>query len=140
MVVGVQVVDCSEGSNKDCRHAQHAANAFDTEKVALMHGIFQMLQAPMGKPLSWCIPPLSRFGMTCLDLSCILVCVLMKHVTFLTQGLFVVTAGLSVENDFGTCCTRSRRGVEWTVGTCGWYSFRWWDDSCDLNCRSGRPE
>ena len=103
MVVGVQVVDCSEASNKECRHAQHAANAFDTEKVALMHGIFQMLQ---GKPLHWCIPPLSGFGMTCLDLSCILVCVLMKHVTFLTQGLSVVTAGLSVGNDCETCCAR----------------------------------
>ena len=43
------MVDCSEASNKDCHHAQHAANAFDTEKVALMHGIFQMLQTPPGK-------------------------------------------------------------------------------------------
>ncbi|KAL3152177.1 hypothetical protein ABBQ32_001268 [Trebouxia sp. C0010 RCD-2024] len=44
-----KVVDCSEASNKDCRHAQHAANAFDTEKVALMHGIFHLLQAPPGR-------------------------------------------------------------------------------------------
>lgn len=44
-----KVVDCSAASNKDCRHAQHAANAFDTEKVALMHGIFQMLQASQGQ-------------------------------------------------------------------------------------------
>ena len=43
------MVDCSEASSKDCHHAQHAANAFDTEKVALMHGIFQMLQTPPGK-------------------------------------------------------------------------------------------
>lgn len=57
-VVGVQVVDCSAASNKDCRHAQHAANAFDTEKVALMHGIFQMLQASQGKaPWLLCPPP-----------------------------------------------------------------------------------
>lgn len=43
------MVDCSKASSKDCHHAQHAANAFDTEKVALMHSIFQMLQTPPGK-------------------------------------------------------------------------------------------
>ena len=48
------MVDCSEASNKACHHAQHAANAFDTEKVALMHGIFQLLQAPPGKALHPC--------------------------------------------------------------------------------------
>ncbi len=41
-----QVVDCNAAGSKECHHAKHAANAFDTEKVALMHGIFQLLQIP----------------------------------------------------------------------------------------------
>ena len=49
-----QVVDCNDASSKECHHAKHAANAFDTEKVALMHGIFQLLQTPPGNALSYC--------------------------------------------------------------------------------------
>jgi len=41
------VVDCNDAGSKECHHAKHAANAFDTEKVALMHGIFQLLQIPL---------------------------------------------------------------------------------------------
>ena len=44
-----QVVDCNDVGNKECHHAKHAANAFDEEKVALMHGIFQLLQTPAGE-------------------------------------------------------------------------------------------
>ena len=44
-----QVVDCNDAASKECHHAKHAANAFDTEKVALMHGIFQLLQTPPGE-------------------------------------------------------------------------------------------
>ncbi len=40
------MVDCNDAGSKECHHAKHAANAFDTEKVALMHGIFQLLQIP----------------------------------------------------------------------------------------------
>lgn len=43
-----KVVDCDDAASKECHHAKHAANAFDTEKVALMHGIFQLLQTPPG--------------------------------------------------------------------------------------------
>lgn len=43
-----KVVDCND-AGKECHHAKHAANAFDTEKVALMHGIFQLLQTPAGQ-------------------------------------------------------------------------------------------
>lgn len=48
----MQVVDCSDTSGRDCIQAEHAANAFDSEKVALMRGLFQMLQAPSGQLLS----------------------------------------------------------------------------------------
>lgn len=43
------MVDCNDAGSKECHHAKHAANAFDTEKVALMHGIFQLLQTPAGE-------------------------------------------------------------------------------------------
>ena len=41
------MVDCNDAGSKECHHAKHAA--FDTEKVALMHGIFQLLQTPAGE-------------------------------------------------------------------------------------------
>ena len=47
----VQVVDCTDASAQECHKAEHAANAFDTEKLALMHGLFKMLQAPPGQLL-----------------------------------------------------------------------------------------
>ena len=43
------MVDCNDARSRECHHAKHAANAFDTEKVALMHGIFQLLQTPHGE-------------------------------------------------------------------------------------------
>ncbi len=50
------MVDCDNASSRECHHAKHAANAFDTEKVALMHGIFQLLQPAAGEPVAHCMP------------------------------------------------------------------------------------
>ena len=54
LCVLLQVVDCADASAKEGHKAEHAANAFDTEKVALMHGLFKMLQAPPGQFCAQC--------------------------------------------------------------------------------------